>query len=65
MYESIPENENKSSETIKLEELDFKSLKNLSEEVKKLAETSFKEINNSFLNINGDGISVREENGKF
>ncbi|MCK5475260.1 MAG: hypothetical protein KAI71_01585 [Candidatus Pacebacteria bacterium] len=65
MYESIPGNENKNSETIKPEELDFESLKDFAEEIKKLAETSFKETDDSFENINGYGIFVKKENGKW
>ena len=65
MYESIPENENKNPETIKLEKLDFKSLKDLSKEVEKLAATSFMEIDDGFENINGDKISIQEFDGKW
>ncbi len=65
MYESIPENENKNPETIKLEKLYFKSLKDLSKEVEKLAATSFMEIDDGFENINGDKISIQEFDGKW
>ena len=59
------ENKNEKREGDDLLSLSFEELKRLSKDVSELAKISFEEIENGFRNVNGDAITIWEENDRF
>jgi hypothetical protein len=61
----ISDNQAESPEKIDLGKLGFEELKELHQEILELAKITFKRTEKGFTNINGDGIKVGEDRGKY